>query len=232
MSQGLPAVWRLVCSRSTLRSVLGRRCNDALGASTSYCLLACLTASSPKAIKVAICGKRARYSIEEHLSRDITNRSSNMPQSATTLNCHFVVVYPKALHSSGPLSRRHAQSHSARVLAHVTYYPRPAEAAAAAAVLIRLATAICDHQAYVRGSIRTRARARANQASNLVHVTTLERSRSRLRNNPRQDIASSSTSTSHSGSHNHMRKNEPQPLHESFPSPRLVCTFLPTVVNQ
>jgi hypothetical protein len=152
-----------------------------------------------------------------------------MPQSATTLNCHFVVVYPKALHSSGPLSRRHAQSHSARVLAHVTYYPRPAEAAAAAAVLIRLATAICDHQAYVRGSIRTRARARANQASNLVHVTTLERSRSRLRNNPRQDIASSSTSTSHSGSHNHMRKNEPQPLHESFPSPRLVCTFLPTV---
>lgn len=61
----------------------------------------------------------------------------------TALNCHFVVGYPKALQSSGPLDRRHAQSHPssrARALAHVTCHARPAEAA----VLIRFATAICD----------------------------------------------------------------------------------------
>jgi hypothetical protein len=89
-------------------------------------------------------------------SRDITNRSSNVPQVHTALSCHFVVLYPKALQSSGPLNRRYAQSDLARVLTHVTYHhPTPA-----AAVLIRLATAICDHQAYVTGSTRTRASAR------------------------------------------------------------------------
>jgi hypothetical protein len=106
-----------------------------------------------------------------HFSRDITNRPIKYATSVP-LNCHFVVLYPKALQSSGPLNRRHAQSHLARVLTHVTYHhPTPAEA-----VLIRFATAICDHQAYItRGSTRTHARererARTKRTMQIVHVT-------------------------------------------------------------
>lgn len=163
-------------------------------------------------------------------ARDITNRSSNVPQVHTALNCHFVVLCPKALQSSGPLNRRHAQSDLARVLTHVTYHhPTPAEAAAA--VLIRLATAICDHRAYVtRGSTRTHAcereRARTKRPMQIVHVTApLTVHTHDSDNNPAQNFSSS---TSHLRSHNHMQnpRPNPQPPHESF-FPSLVCTYQP-----
>jgi hypothetical protein len=151
----------------------------------------------------------------------------------TALSCHFVVLYPKALQSSGPLNRRYAQSDLARVLTHVTYYhPTPAEAAAA--VLIRLATAICDHQAYVtRGSTRTHARererARTKRPMQIVHVTAplTVHTFTTQTDNPTQPKTIAS-STSHLRSHNHMQNPHPnrQPPHESF-FPSLVCTCQP-----
>ena len=80
----------LVCSCSTLRSVPGKRCNDALGASTSYHL----TASSPTAIKVAICGNahnmRSRRTMRGHYQSVVEHATS-----APSVELPLILVYPK-----------------------------------------------------------------------------------------------------------------------------------------